>query len=195
MVALKLVVQDAKGNAFHFLAVLGEYGFYPVDYALKIEPQFVCIGFVLVYGHVLLNVVVAKPAYGCFEIILPEGGTRQVIAAHIVGGTVGFAEMFFGIGEPGAGVYGVAQLLVVEFFAGYVDGFKPVELFLVVALAEVNHKFIIEYLVLFHIGKVMDIEGVERKTACHILANAYGALLSVQHFVGIVGIFNPVHYV
>ena len=96
-------------------------------------------------------------------------------------------------------IYRIAQFLVGESLASNVDGLEPVKFLAGLASAEVHHQFVAEYPLLnvrLQIAEVhlLCVDG-HAVDARHILADADGALLSVHHLVGAVGVGGPVHHI
>ena len=85
-----------------------------------------------------------------------------------------------------------------EFFAGDVDGFKPIELFFVIAAAHIHHQFIVEYLLFFRLREIVEVLEVVSKYTRYILAERYRALLAIHDLIGNIGICistSPIHHV
>ena len=190
---LKLVIQGSPADALHFPAVFGEGCLHPFDHVAEVGPQFVGVGVVLVFGHIVFDLVVRDPFQGGFENFLPDGGAIDIIFRQQVSRRVGFAENRFGMREPGSGVGGVAQLLLGQFDALHVDDAEPCQAFVVAALADVDHQLVVQNLVFGRLSQVVEGEMVNREVTLDILAKADRALLPVHDFEGAVFVFHPIH--
>lgn len=193
MLGVVAIVKVSPIDALHLLAVVREEHLHPIDYLLEIEPQFVGIVRVLVRSHIILDIAVGNPLDGCFEVLLAVCRTFEVVACHTLCRAVVFAEIAFGIGDPLARIDGIAQLLVGQFLASYVDGLEPLQFFAVRTAAKIDHKAIVENALLLVRLEVVEIAHIEREDTRNVLADTDCALLSVNHFVGAVIAHRPIH--
>ena len=158
------------------------------------------LGHVALDGHTALRgaQAVGLPPQGCLQKVLPYGRSVHEQPAHVPCGAVRLREIAFSVGHEGSGINRIAQFLLGESLACNVDGLKPVELFFVVARADVDEQLVVENLVLLRRRQVVEILEFVGKVAVHILTDRNGALLSVHHFVGHLAVVvarGPVHHV
>ena len=101
--------------------------------------------------------------------------------------------MPFGVRQPGAGVNGIAELLVREFLPGDVHDLEPVQLLGVRPLAEIDHQLVVQDLRLLVIGEGVEILFADGEVVVEVLANGYGPLLAVEDLEVPVFFLHPVH--
>ena len=106
--------------------------------------------------------------------------------------------MAFGIAHEGPGEDGIVDLLIVERFAGNVDGLEPLQFLRCFTLAHIHGQLIVENSPLYVCRLVEEVLELIGELARHVFAEGEGALLTVHHLIGafgIVGTFHPVHHV
>lgn len=194
-IILESIVQTAPIDAFHLAAVGGEGELHPLDDVPEVGPQFVGVGVVLMRGHVALDVAFVDPLQRGFEDLLADGRAVDVVLGEQVSCAVALAEFQLGVSQPRTGVHGVAQFLVEEFLTGDVDDAEPIELLFVVALAKVDHQFVIQDLFALDVGEVVKGAVVDGEVAVDVLAKTDGALLTVHDLEVVFGVLDPVHHV
>src|SRR5271157_902374 len=111
------------------------------------------------------------PVDRCFEIILPNRAAPEVVAGEPGRRTTCFAEIPLGISGPRTRVDGVTQLLVGQFLAGDVDRLEPVQLFAVCPRAEIDHKLVIEYLLLLIVLEIVKRQSFDGEIAVDVLTD------------------------
>ena len=149
----------------------------------------------LVIAHIHINVIVGNPADGRFQITLTIHFARDIFACQAVCRAVVLAEIAFGVAHPRTRIHRVAQFLFGEFLSRDVDGLEPFQLLAVGAATDVDLQLVIEDLLLFVGLEVMEIAEHEGEVAVDILANADGALLAVDDFVGAIFAHGPIHHI
>ena len=192
------VVEAAPIDRPHeFLALGHECALHPRDDALEVLPQCQRVVVVLVACHVFLDapraVCVGRPPQGCLKQLLPDGRAADVSVGDAPGGAPALAEVTLGIAQPRAGVDGVAQFLLREPLARYVDGLEPLQPLAVAAPADVDHERVAEDDRLLVALEVVEVAAVVREYARDVLAQRDAALLPVDDFVAAVVAHRPVH--
>ena len=140
LVPLVRIVQRSPSHTLHLPTILGEGSFDPVDDGLKVQPQFVGVWLVLMFGHISFDVAFAKPVNGRFQEVLPIRCAFEVVATGPVCRTPGLAEMSLGVRNPRTGINGVAKLLLRQPFSSDIDGPEPPQLLTVRAATLINHQ-------------------------------------------------------
>ena len=69
----------------------------------------------LVVRHILFDMAIGNPFNRRFQVVLTDGGSLEIIAPDPIGGTAAFAEIAFGIGDPGPRIDGIPQFLLGQF--------------------------------------------------------------------------------
>lgn len=194
----KCFVERTPVNTFHDLfSFFGwlERTFYPCDDRLEKLPQGGGTRVVLMIGHVNFYVSIRDPGDGRLQIVLSDGGARQIVGRNLGGYAAGLTEVALGVAHPGSCIDGVAQFLFRQLLAGDVDGLEPLELLAVAAATDIDVEFVVQNLLLLVRLQVVEIAEQVSKVAIHILADADGALLPVDDLVGAVVAHGPVHHV
>ena len=137
--------------------------------------------------------VVSHPLEGLLQEVLTDRCAVHQVFAQSVGSAIRFGEVPFGIADERPCKDGVVDFLLVERFAGNVDGLEPLQFFRWFTFAHIDGQGIVENLLLDVLWLVEEVLEVDGELAIHIFTQRECPLLSVHHLVGTFGIIAPLH--
>ena len=129
-----LIVENTPRKPPHFFALFRENRLYPVDHRAEIVPQLHRTGVILMFSHVRFNGFsfgTGCPENSRFKVFLTDRSAFQIITSQRTCCAAGLRKIPLCVRSPAAGIDGVPQLLISQFFACNVDNTKPFQLFTV----------------------------------------------------------------